>query len=126
LVEIAGHKVLDEMRAMPELQDARINGDLRGRKSSCTRGSISRELGVSVQNISQTIASQPWATCRKTARSFLGRSADPDSRQLAEARGMISRHWRICRCHRSRRQRAFETVADLASARVFRPCAATI
>ena len=56
LVEIAGHKVLDEMRAMPELQDARINGDLpRPEIVVHPRLDIAAELGVSVQNISQTI-----------------------------------------------------------------------
>src|ERR1700722_256344 len=55
LVEIAGHKVLDEMRAMPELQDARINGDLpRPEIVVHPRLDIAAELGVSVQNISQT------------------------------------------------------------------------
>jgi multidrug efflux pump subunit AcrB len=56
LVEIAGHKVLDEMRAMPELQDARINGDLpRPEIVVHPRLDIAAELGVSVQSISQTI-----------------------------------------------------------------------
>jgi len=56
LVEIAGHKVLEEMRAMPELQDARINGDLpRPEIVVHPRLDIAAELGVSVQNISQTI-----------------------------------------------------------------------
>jgi hydrophobe/amphiphile efflux-1 (HAE1) family protein len=56
LVEIAGHKVLAEMRAMPELQDARINGDLpRPEIVVHPRLDIAAELGVSVQNISQTI-----------------------------------------------------------------------
>ncbi|HZE42662.1 MAG TPA: efflux RND transporter permease subunit [Steroidobacteraceae bacterium] len=56
LVEIAGHKVLDEMRAMPELQDARINGDLpRPEIVVHPRLDIAAQLGVSVQNISQTI-----------------------------------------------------------------------
>jgi hydrophobe/amphiphile efflux-1 (HAE1) family protein len=56
LVEIAGHKVLEEMREMPELQDARINGDLpRPEIVVHPRLDIAAELGVSVQNISQTI-----------------------------------------------------------------------
>ena len=56
LVEIAGHKVLEEMREMPELQDARINGDLpRPEIVVRPRLDIAAELGVSVQNISQTI-----------------------------------------------------------------------
>ena len=56
LVEIAGHKVLDEMRAMPELIDARINGDLpRPEIVVHPRLDIAAELGVSVQSISQTI-----------------------------------------------------------------------
>jgi multidrug efflux pump subunit AcrB len=56
LVEVAGHKVLDEMRAMPELIDARINGDLpRPEIIVHPRLDIAAELGVSVQSISQTI-----------------------------------------------------------------------
>jgi hydrophobe/amphiphile efflux-1 (HAE1) family protein len=56
LVEIAGRKVLAEMREMPELQDARINGDLpRPEIVVHPRLDIAAELGVSVQNISQTI-----------------------------------------------------------------------
>jgi len=56
LVEIAGHKVLEEMRALPELQDARINGDLpRPEIVVHPRLDIAAQLGVSVQNISQTI-----------------------------------------------------------------------
>jgi len=56
LLEIAGHKVLDEMRAMPELRDARINGDLpRPEIVVHPRLDIAAQLGVSVQSISQTI-----------------------------------------------------------------------
>jgi multidrug efflux pump subunit AcrB len=56
LVEIAGHKLLDEMRAMPELMDARINGDLpRPEIVVHPRLDIAAQLGVSVQSISQTI-----------------------------------------------------------------------
>ncbi len=56
LVETAGHKVLDEMRAMPELIDARINGDLpRPEIVVHPRLDLAAELGVSVQSISQTI-----------------------------------------------------------------------
>jgi multidrug efflux pump subunit AcrB len=56
LVEEAGHKVLDEMRAMPELRDARIKGDLpRPEIVVHPRLDLAAQLGVSVQNISQTI-----------------------------------------------------------------------
>jgi multidrug efflux pump subunit AcrB len=56
LVETAGHKVLDEMRAMPELIGARINGDLpRPEIVVHPRLDLAAELGVSVQSISQTI-----------------------------------------------------------------------
>ncbi len=56
LVEIAGHKVLDEMRALPELRDARINGDLpRPEIVVHPRLDIAAQLGVSVHSISETI-----------------------------------------------------------------------
>jgi hydrophobe/amphiphile efflux-1 (HAE1) family protein len=56
LVEIAGHKVLDEMRALPELREARINGDLpRPEIVVHPRLDIAAELGVSVRSISETI-----------------------------------------------------------------------
>jgi hydrophobe/amphiphile efflux-1 (HAE1) family protein len=56
LVETAGHKLLDEMRAMPELMGARINGDLpRPEIVVHPRLDLAAELGVSVQSISQTI-----------------------------------------------------------------------
>jgi hydrophobe/amphiphile efflux-1 (HAE1) family protein len=56
LVETAGHKVLDEMRALPELRDARINGDLpRPEIVVHPRLDIAAELGVSVRSISETI-----------------------------------------------------------------------
>jgi hydrophobe/amphiphile efflux-1 (HAE1) family protein len=56
LVEIAGHKLLEQMRAMPELIDARINGDLpRPEIVVHPRLDLAAQLGVSVQSISQTI-----------------------------------------------------------------------
>jgi multidrug efflux pump subunit AcrB len=56
LVERTGHKVLAEMRALPEVRDARIRGDLpRPEIVVHPRLDIAAQLGVSVQSISQTI-----------------------------------------------------------------------
>ncbi len=56
LVERTGHIVLDEMRALPEVRDARIRGDLpRPEIVVHPRLDIAAQLGVSVQSISQTI-----------------------------------------------------------------------
>ena len=56
LVERTGHKVLAEMRALPEVRDARIRGDFpRPEIVVHPRLDIAAQLGVSVQNISQTI-----------------------------------------------------------------------
>lgn len=56
LVERTGHKVLDEMRALPDVRDARIRGDLpRPEIVVHPRLDIAAQLGVSVQSISQTI-----------------------------------------------------------------------
>jgi hydrophobe/amphiphile efflux-1 (HAE1) family protein len=56
LVEISARKLLEQMRALPELRDARINGDLpRPEIVVHPRLDIAAQLGVSVQNISQTI-----------------------------------------------------------------------
>ena len=56
LVERTGRKILAEMRALPELRDARIKGDLpRPEIVVHPRFDIAAQLGVSVQSISQTI-----------------------------------------------------------------------
>jgi multidrug efflux pump subunit AcrB len=56
LVERTGHGVLAEMRALPEVRDARIRGDLpRPEIVVHPRLDIAAQLGVSVQSISQTI-----------------------------------------------------------------------
>jgi multidrug efflux pump subunit AcrB len=56
LVETTGHKVLAEVRAMPEVRDARIKGDLpRPEIVVHPRLDIAAQLGVSVESISQTI-----------------------------------------------------------------------
>ena len=56
LVESTGHKVLAEMRALPAVRYARIRGDLpRPEIVVHPRLDIAAQLGVSVQNISQTI-----------------------------------------------------------------------
>jgi len=56
LVERTGRKVLAEMRALPEVRDARIRGDFpRPEIVVHPRLDIAAQLGVSVQSISQTI-----------------------------------------------------------------------
>jgi hydrophobe/amphiphile efflux-1 (HAE1) family protein len=56
LVERTGHEILAQMRALPELRDARIKGDLpRPEIVVHPRFDIAAQLGVSVQSISQTI-----------------------------------------------------------------------
>ena len=56
LVELTGRKVLAQMRALPEVLDARIRGDLpRPEIVVHPRLDIAAQLGVSVQSISQTI-----------------------------------------------------------------------
>jgi multidrug efflux pump subunit AcrB len=56
LVEQTGRQVLAEMRALPEVRDARIRGDLpRPEIVVHPRLDIAAQLGVSVQSISQTI-----------------------------------------------------------------------
>jgi multidrug efflux pump subunit AcrB len=56
LVEATGHKVLAEMRALPEVRDVRIRGDLpRPEIVVHPRLDIAAQLGVSVQSISETI-----------------------------------------------------------------------
>jgi multidrug efflux pump subunit AcrB len=55
-VETAGRQVLAEMRALPEVRDARIRGDLpRPEIVVHPRLEIAAQLGVSVQSISETI-----------------------------------------------------------------------
>jgi multidrug efflux pump subunit AcrB len=55
-VELTGRKVLAEIRALPEVRDARIKGDLpRPEIVVHPRLDIAAQLGVSVQSISQTI-----------------------------------------------------------------------
>jgi multidrug efflux pump subunit AcrB len=56
LVEATGHKVLAEVRALNEVRDARIKGDLpRPEIVVHPRYDIAAQLGVSVQSISETI-----------------------------------------------------------------------
>src|SRR6202166_2219592 len=56
LVQRTGRKVLEEIRALPEVRDARIRGDLpRPEIVVHPRLDIAAQLGVSVQSISQTI-----------------------------------------------------------------------
>jgi hydrophobe/amphiphile efflux-1 (HAE1) family protein len=56
LVERTGREILAQMRALPELRDARIKGDLpRPEIVVHPRFDIAAQLGVSVQSISQTI-----------------------------------------------------------------------
>jgi multidrug efflux pump subunit AcrB len=56
LVEQTGHRVLEEVRALSEVRDARIKGDLpRPEIIVHPRLDIAAQLGVSVQSISETI-----------------------------------------------------------------------
>jgi multidrug efflux pump subunit AcrB len=56
LVEATGHKVLAEMRGLSEIREPRIRGDLpRPEIVVHPRLDIAAQLGVSVQNISETI-----------------------------------------------------------------------
>jgi multidrug efflux pump subunit AcrB len=56
LVEKTGHRVLEEVRALSEIRDARIKGDLpRPEITVHPRLDIAAQLGVSVQSISETI-----------------------------------------------------------------------
>ncbi|HEX3846734.1 MAG TPA: efflux RND transporter permease subunit [Steroidobacteraceae bacterium] len=56
LAEEAGHRVLEEMRKLPELREARIRGDLpRPEIVVHPRFDVAAQLGVSVQSISETI-----------------------------------------------------------------------
>jgi multidrug efflux pump subunit AcrB len=56
LAERTGRQVLEEIRALPEVRDARIRGDLpRPEIVVHPRLDIAAQLGVSVQSISQTI-----------------------------------------------------------------------
>ncbi len=56
LVEATGHKVLAEMRSLREIREPRIRGDLpRPEIVVHPRLDIAAQLGVSVQNISETI-----------------------------------------------------------------------
>jgi multidrug efflux pump subunit AcrB len=56
LLERTGHQVLAEMRALNEIRDSRIKGDMpRPEIVIHPRLDIAAELGVSVQSISQTI-----------------------------------------------------------------------
>jgi multidrug efflux pump subunit AcrB len=56
LVERTGRKVLAEMRALPEVRDARIRGDMpRPEIVVHPRLDIAAQLGVSVQSMSETI-----------------------------------------------------------------------
>jgi multidrug efflux pump subunit AcrB len=56
VVELAGRKVLAEMRTLPQIRDARIRGDLpRPEIVVHPRLDVAAQLGVSVQSISQTI-----------------------------------------------------------------------
>jgi hydrophobe/amphiphile efflux-1 (HAE1) family protein len=56
LTERTGRKLLDEMRGVPEIRSPRINGDLpRPEIVVHPRLDLAAQMGVSVQNISQTI-----------------------------------------------------------------------
>jgi multidrug efflux pump subunit AcrB len=56
LVEATGHKVIAEMRGLPEIRQPRIRGDLpRPEIVVHPRLDIAAQLGVSVQSISETI-----------------------------------------------------------------------
>jgi multidrug efflux pump subunit AcrB len=56
LVEQTGHRVLEEIRALSDVRDARIKGDLpRPEIVVHPRLDVAAQLGVSVQSISQTI-----------------------------------------------------------------------
>jgi multidrug efflux pump subunit AcrB len=56
LVEKTGHRVLDEIRALSDVRDARIKGDMpRPEIVVHPRLDVAAQLGVSVQSISQTI-----------------------------------------------------------------------
>jgi hydrophobe/amphiphile efflux-1 (HAE1) family protein len=56
LTERTGHKLLDEMRGVAEIRSPRINGDLpRPELVVHPRLDLAAQLGVSVQNISETI-----------------------------------------------------------------------
>jgi multidrug efflux pump subunit AcrB len=56
LVERTAHQVVEEMRKLPELKEARINGDLRRPEILIRpRLDLAAELGVTVASISQTI-----------------------------------------------------------------------
>jgi hydrophobe/amphiphile efflux-1 (HAE1) family protein len=56
LTQQTAEKVVDEMRAMPELRNARINGDLQRPEILIKpRFDLAAQLGVTVSNISETI-----------------------------------------------------------------------
>jgi len=56
LTQHTAEKVVDEMRAMPELRDARINGDLQRPEILIKpRFDLAAQLGVTVSSISETI-----------------------------------------------------------------------
>jgi multidrug efflux pump subunit AcrB len=54
-VDKTGRQVLAEMRALSEVRDARIKGDLPRPEIVHPRLDIAAQLGVSVQSISETI-----------------------------------------------------------------------
>jgi hydrophobe/amphiphile efflux-1 (HAE1) family protein len=56
LVESTAHKVIEEMRALPQLRDARINGDLQRPEILIRpRLDLAAQMGVTVASIGQTI-----------------------------------------------------------------------
>ena len=70
LVEKTAHRLIAEMQGLNEIRAPQYVGIRRGRKSSCTRGSISRHSSASAFRASaKRSASRPWAICRRTARN---------------------------------------------------------
>ena len=83
LVEATGHKVLAEIRALPEVRDARIKGDLprpgdRGAPADGYRGTAGRERRKHQRNDSHRDARRPAAERREVLPE---RPADSDPRQ---------------------------------------------
>ncbi len=70
-VEQAAHRVIDEMKTLPELDDPRINGDYtRPEILVRPRSDLAAELGVSVAAISQTIRIATLGDLPQTAPKF--------------------------------------------------------
>jgi hydrophobe/amphiphile efflux-1 (HAE1) family protein len=70
-VEVAAHKVVEEMRTVPELAEPRINGDYKRPEIIVRpRTDIAAELGVSVASISQTIRIATLGDLPQTSPKF--------------------------------------------------------